>query len=468
MNQLTETPLPQCPEAEMSVLGCIMQNPDYAGSITRYVAARDFYEEKHQTIYNAIQAIVRDTKAQSGVAECSALQLFQYLETKQTLDLCGGSEYLEQLLNYGAIGETWPHYARKVRDYAAIRRLCDLCDQVKFKACIGSFATSQETEDFLGKASRYFARATAPLPDPNLILESGANVVEDRLSKIESGEIHNIGTPWPEVDHYTQPFLPGSVVVLSGEPGSAKSFFVLQMVSHMITHDVHADLLALESGRTYHLTRALAQVSGVSDLTLIQWVATHAQQAKELHAQHAAHLEQLGQHIYEAKSITYRGVVDWVSTRMKAGARLVVIDPITIASREGRKVDEADLDLMNELKDLAKEHRASVLLVTHPPKLSAGDRKASPHQNDMAGGAAFSRFSMANFTLARHSKPREAKVYIQGGDTDIVASHYLYIGKARDGSRSGLFALNLDPQSITFKYGFLVKEDLGEYMEQQE
>jgi replicative DNA helicase len=465
MHNDTPQALPDCTEAEMSLLGCMILEPTVAGEVPRYVTGKDFSHTKHQVIYDALQAIAKDTKEQTGTPEYDLTQLVTYLRVKETLELCGGESYMLALANGVAVHTSWPNYARTVRNHAAVRRLCELCEQVVFKARAGSFATSAETEQFLGRASRYFAKATAPLPDPNLILESGKSVVEERLEQIASGKIHNVGTPWPDIDYFTQPFLPGSVVVLSGEPGSAKSFFVLQMVSHMIEHGIDADLLALESGRTYHLTRRLAQVSGVSDITLVAWVASHPEQAKALHAQHAEHLELIGQHIFEAKAITYRGVVDWVSTRMKAGARLVVVDPITIASREGRKVDEADLDLMNELKDLAKEHWASVLLVTHPPKLSAGDRKASPHQNDMAGGAAFSRFSMANFTLARHSKPREAKVYIQGGDTDIVASHYLYIGKARDGSRSGLFALNLDPQSITFKYGLLVKEDIGEYME---
>jgi replicative DNA helicase len=441
----------------MSLLGTLIMNPMYAEDVTRYISARDFYTEKHQVIFSAIQAITKDTKAKSGVAECSVLQVYHHLQTKQTLNLCGGGDYIQCLADNGQLAETWPHFARMIRNYATVRRFCDLCDQMLHTAKAGKYATSDETEKFLSTAQRAFVKATAPLPDPNLILESGSSIVVDRLEKIKTGKINTIGTPWKEVDQLIQPFLPGSIVLLSGAPGSAKSFLALQLVSHMITTGVHADILALESGRQYHLTRRLAQVSGEASITSVDWVAKNSERAMMLHSKYADHLELIGQHVYDATDITHRGVMDWTLTRMKSGARLVCIDPITMSVGDG-KIWEADRYLMAELSAAAKEYRCSILLVTHPKTQSASDRKAAPDQGDMAGGAAYARFSTSSFTLVKH---KERMKYRTRDGQEEKATHYLFIGKARDGSGSGKFGMIFDQQSLTFKDGYLVKDEIG-------
>jgi replicative DNA helicase len=450
-------------DAEMYLLGCIIMEPEYAEDVAKFINGSDFANTKHQVIYDAVQAITKDTKKQSGTPNCDPVQLVAYLETKGTYALCGGPKYIESLIECRCTGGTVQHHARRIRDFAQLRRIAEMNERITHQIRTGTFATTSDTEAFLRRASKSYQRACAPMPDPNLILESGNSLVVDRINKIKSGEINTVKTPWLQIDKYIQPFLPGSVVVLSGAPGSSKSFFALELISYMLENGTDADLLALESGRQYHLTRRLAQVSGESRLTSIDWVSKNADTAMNLQAQYADRLELLGQHLYEAEEITYRHVTEWVIGRMKAGARLVCIDPITLATKEG-KVWEADQSIMLELIQAAKEYKASVLIVTHPPKPNASHRNGPPDQGDMAGGAAFSRFSTSSFILVRLKTPRKV---ICHDNHKHVATHFLYIGKARDGSGSGMFAMIFDQQSLTFKLGVLVKEDKGDFVEEQ-
>jgi replicative DNA helicase len=463
MHNELETPLPECTKAEMSLIGSLIVRPDYADEARQFVKGSDFGSTRNGIIYDAIQQIVTSNVRQTGKAECDDVQLLTYLQTKGMLEQCGGEAYLIELTSL-ATEENWKFSARSIRNTARVRRLIDLCDRVKHKATLGQFATTDQAESFLSRAAKAFAEATAPMIEPDRISRAGDEVVATRLEKIVSGDINTVGTPWPEVDHLIQPFLPGSIVLLSGAPGSAKSFMALQIVSHIITNGIHADILTLESGREYHLTRRLAQVSGEPRLTQIDWVATNGERAMAIQEQHAEHLALVGQHVYEAPDISYRGVVDWALTRMKAGARVVCIDPITMASGEGKPWEE-DKRLMSELSAAAKEYRCSILLVTHPKTQTASDRKAAPHQSDMAGGAAYARFSTASFTLVRHENP---KTILTDKQERHDVTHYLFIGKARDGSGSGKFGFVFDKDTLSFKLGALVKQEIADVMEKDQ
>jgi hypothetical protein len=454
--------LPQCTDSEMYLLGFLIMEPAYVEDVGKYITGKDFAHTKHQVLFEAIQQITKDTKAQSGDAHCDPVLLVSYLETKQMYALCGGQDYIGSLVDCRATVANFQHHARKIRDYAQLRRIAEMNDRFSHQIRTGAIAITKDTTAFLRHASRSYQQACEPMRDPNLILESGPTLVMDHVDTAERGEYRTAPTPWPVVDNLTQPFLPGSVVLLCGAPGSAKSYMALQIVAGLLDRGYYADLMALESGRRYHIIRRMVQITGDNRLGNAMFVEHNGPLVRHYCKQHEEHLTLLGQHLYSEKDITYRGVVDWAITRFKAGSRLVCIDPITKARGESGKAWNDDKQLMTELEAAAVEYRASVLMVIHPKVTTAAERKGPPSQDDMAGGAAFSRFCTANFTLVKHAKPHTIRVSGKEADTKESATHFVYVGKARDGSGCGMFGMTFNPNTLTFEGGAVVKQDLGE------
>ena len=87
------------------------------------------------------------------------------------------------------------------------------------------------------------------------------------------------------------------------------------------------------------------------------------------------------------------------------------------------------------VKDTARQFDCSVVLVTHPRK----GVKGGTHMEDMAGGAAYARFSQTILWLTSHNPPREIQVYDSGGFVSggLQADKTLGIRKSRNGRGCG-------------------------------
>src|SRR4051812_11961515 len=106
---------PQNMEAEMSVLGCLMLDKDALVKIGDILSADDFYDERHQKIYEAAVELY------SKNISIDILTLTNLLEEHKLMDKVGGSSYLTQLVNAVPSSAHITHYAFIVRKKGTLR-----------------------------------------------------------------------------------------------------------------------------------------------------------------------------------------------------------------------------------------------------------------------------------------------------------------------------------------------------------
>jgi hypothetical protein len=242
--------------------------------------------------------------------------------------------------------------------------------------------------------------------------------------------------PWNSLSGLSRALMPGTVTCLCGDPGSTKSFLVLQAA--LLWHELKlkACIYELEEDRAYHMQRALAQVEGMSALIDPDWIEQNPEYAHAAVKKNTAFFDSFGRCIWEAPTdqVSLEMLEAWVKERAKAGFEVICIDPITAAEAE-EKPWIADLQFLMSVKKTAREYGCRVVLVTHPKK----GGKNGKSMDDMAGSAAYQRFSQTVLWIERHDTPKEAKVVPHRGvDTWAKINRTIHIRKARNGRGAGL------------------------------
>ena len=278
----------------------------------------------------------------------------------------------------------------------------------------------------------------------------------NRIAAIESGRLESIGWPWELLTKTAPVLVPGGVIVVAGSPGASKSFMMLQCMNYWVMEDIDASILEMEDKRGSHLHRLLAQIDGNSDLTDWDWIKKNPAEVAEAFGRHEEQLDKVGHAIYTTSMAesTYESVLVWIAERCRDGHRIIVVDPVTAATPTSRPW-EADLHMIQNCKDLAEKYGNSIILVSHPTK-----QDASPAMNNIAGGAAVSRFVSGIFWLQWMEREDVTIKGTYGIKEQKSCNRKLYLLKVRDGIGSGLvLGENFDGNTLLLEEsGIIIKE----------
>lgn len=281
-----------------------------------------------------------------------------------------------------------------------------------------------------------------------------SNELDVRFARVSSGEWVNIEWPWYEMTWQAQALVPDTVTAICGDPGSGKSFAMLEAFSFWHAAGYKVALFMLEDDRAYHLNRVLAQLAGNSLLTNLTWLNEHGHEAQAELERYRDMLDSFGRCVHDApdRMMTLPQLADWFEDRCKDGAVICGIDPITAAKASDKPWID-DQAFIFRVQEIAKRYHSRLIYTIHP-RIANG--KAGPNLSRLAGGAAYSRFSHSVFWISRHDNPLENEVY--GSDTGKrIVSHErsVRITKARNGPGAGLqLAFTLNPDTLRFhEYG---------------
>ena len=260
------------------------------------------------------------------------------------------------------------------------------------------------------------------------------------LDDICSGKHANIPFPWLVLTNLTRAMLPGSVCVLAGSPGAAKSFFLDSMLIHWIEENIKFACYKLEDDLPFHLNRLFAMKTGFSQYLNPGWIQSYPDEVKQQAEELRPFLDSIGRHItcIPKNGIDLPSLADWVERKAKEGNRIICIDPVTAASFSGNQWT-ADLEFMMKTKAVCRDYGASLILVTHPVKQRQNTGRVS--MDDLSGGSAYQRFAHCILWITRHNNGAEKSVNVldKNGDSfSYTINRTIHILKTRNAKGAGL------------------------------
>ncbi len=273
----------------------------------------------------------------------------------------------------------------------------------------------------------------------------------EETEKIIGGARKSLPLPWKGITGMSRALMPGTVTCVFGPPGSAKTLWLSECLVEWVDMGIKACVFHLEDDRNYHLRRAHSQIARDSRINNNDWVESNAVYFRESREHYGAELSKVGDCIWDApdEEVSFEMLEKWVEERAKAGFEIIIIDPVT-AIQSAEKVWVADQKFIFHVKTLARRHNTRVILVTHPRK---GQRPTAFGLDDMAGGAAYQRFSHTVLLLERNDKEEEVMVRrdINYPAESAVPDRILRIAKARNGPGAGR-RLSYALQSDTMRF----------------
>lgn len=220
--------------------------------------------------------------------------------------------------------------------------------------------------------------------------EGGSRGLYNLLENIISGTRDIVSWRWDMLSNLTLALQPGTVTMLCGDPGSAKSFFLLQSLLwwHINEHRVAA--MMLEDDRDFHLQRALVQLAENNKLFDYHWIKNHGKEAIDIYYNHKQILDTFASTIHDDPDVTFDlpKMAEWVHEQCTKKARIIAIDPITIVET-GDKPWIAEREFMVSIKRSIRMSGSSLILVTHPKK----NRLNTINLDQLAGSTNYPRFS---------------------------------------------------------------------------
>jgi hypothetical protein len=288
--------------------------------------------------------------------------------------------------------------------------------------------------------------------------------VRDLLERTIDGRRAMVELPWHCMSRLTNATLPGTVTTVCGEGGASKSFSQSQLGIHCMELGVKFAIYQLESDEEgSHLLRALVQKTGTPELLDPRWVKAHPEEARALFQEHRQFLDAFGGRLTTppAQPPTYNELLRWIRAKAEEGCRVIIIDPITAA--EGSEQPwEDDKRFVLAAQVIMREKGASLVLVTHPRKGAKGTGG-----DDIAGGAAFFRFSQTVLWVRKHDPAKLVRCKSAGGERLVEINRSVKIAKARLGKGGGLELGYIFDRSMQFaEQGVIVKS--GEKQEEEE
>ena len=291
-------------------------------------------------------------------------------------------------------------------------------------------------------------RALVDVINSAACMAASADVAE-RFERMIRGEIRAIPFPWKELSRLTKALYPGTITLVCGDGGEGKSFFMLQCLIHWHLQGVPAAIYALEESEVWHLLRVTAQLEGNSNLLDDDWIRENPGDVRDATMRHAEMQDAIGQRMHTVKtgSVSLPALARWTEERAVAGVRVIVIDPVTAAVVEGNQWT-ADLDFILQIKETARKHQCSVIIVTHPKK----GRGKVGGLDDVAGGAAYVRLSQTILWIQKHRPRKSFTVRTPCGTTEIEVNRTVRICKARNGRGGGMeIAFDFEGESVTYQ-----------------
>ena len=253
---------PQNIEAEQSVLGGILIEPEALSRILEILQEDDFYREGHRKIFSSMVALY-----QKGTP-VDLITLTESLLTRQHLEGIGGASYLTSLADAIPSAVNIEVYARIVREKAILRRLITITTEIASK----SYQFSGEVEDILDQAERSIFEITAAKITPHIYPLS--EVIKDSFQTIEAlyerkERISGVPTGFTKLDQMTSGFQPSDLIIIAGRPSMGKTAFALDIARNAATlAEIPAVIFSLEMSRQQLAIRMLCSEARVDSYKL--------------------------------------------------------------------------------------------------------------------------------------------------------------------------------------------------------
>jgi replicative DNA helicase len=250
---------PQDIEAEKSLLGAILISDGALPEILTILKPRDFYEERHQMIFEAMINLYDQHKP------VDLLTVTTELRTKKQLKDIGGAPYLTELSNFVPAATHAKAYAEIIEKASTRRRLIKAGNEIANKA----FEEDADVQSLIGSAEKELFDVSDKVVKSDYVAMD--ELLADAFDRIEElhknkGALRGLKTGFRDLDKKTAGFQKGDLIIIGARPAMGKTTFAQNLTYNIASMNKKGVLFfSMEMAANEIVDRMISDVSGVDN-----------------------------------------------------------------------------------------------------------------------------------------------------------------------------------------------------------
>ena len=217
---------PHSREAEISVLGAMLQDGTAVLRAMELLNAEDFYLPEHKEIFRVMADLNRDH------SPIDLVTMHAELSRRGTLEGIGGTENLMRIMNAVPASANVKAYIDIVREKSTLRKLIDACRKIsaecyKQQAPVSETLTAAEKAIFDIVMNRADGEALQPLGE--VVIRTYDQI--EQLAKLH-GAIAGVPTGFIDLDSLLTGLHSGEMVVVGARPSMGKTSFAMNIAAY--------------------------------------------------------------------------------------------------------------------------------------------------------------------------------------------------------------------------------------------
>ncbi len=255
--QIIKRILPHSAEAEQSVIGAILLDPDAIMTVSELLLPEDFYTLQYKTLYNGMLSLYQEGKPVDPVTLQNKLR-----EQEVPEELCS-VEFISNILSSVPTSANVKYYAEIVKEKAVLRRLIRVSESIA-NDCY------QDTEDLnvlLDNTERQIFdvvqnRSTSDfVPIKQIALET-LESIQNAAKTV--GAVTGISTGFYDLDSRTAGLQKSDLILIAARPSMGKTAFVLNIAETVaMRNNTSTAIFSLEMSRIQLAKRLISMNSKV-------------------------------------------------------------------------------------------------------------------------------------------------------------------------------------------------------------
>ena len=237
---VTEKVPPQNIEAEASLLGAVLFDPEALVRVVELIRPEFFYHETHRKIFSAMYELFDKGRP------VDIITLTEALRAAKDLESVGGATYLSELTSSVSTSAHVMQYARIIKEKYLMRSLITAASQIIEDCCDDSV----EPDVVLDKAENLIFNVSGDKSEGSI--SSMKDLIKDSIATIDSlyqrkELVTGIPTGFMKMDEMTSGFHESELIIIAGRPSMGKSAFALSVMEHVaIDHNIPVAFFSLE------------------------------------------------------------------------------------------------------------------------------------------------------------------------------------------------------------------------------
>jgi replicative DNA helicase len=434
---------PQNLEAEQSLLGGLLVDPDSMNKIVDIVGLADFYKDAHGRIFGIMLDLYERNEP------IDLITMSSLARDRNILEGIGGVTYLNTLVDLMPSAANIVQYAKMVKEKALLRKLINVATEIIEKG----FQVDSNVDGYVDEAEKLIFQVSEDKFRPSFY--SVKDFVMENVKTIErlyerKQFVTGVPTGFTEIDKMTSGLQASDLIIVAGRPSMGKTAFcmnIAQYVSMLKETSVPVGIFSLEMSKEQLVTRLLSSESEIEHSKLRTGTLSGAEWPKLADA--AGKLRDATMFIDDSPGLSVLELRARARRLKKEhGLGLLIVDYLQLMrGRSGMDRREQEIsEISRSMKALAKELQIPVIAISQlnrAPEQREKDHKR-PRLADLRESGAIEQDADVIFFIYRDVVYNKE---IQEEDKNIAE---VIIGKQRNGP-TGTVELAFQDKTTTFR-----------------